>query len=856
MSARLRRAFIWLVALAPLAGFTSLSALHHMPPTAEGALVRLTGTWKVHEGGEDGLGAFEVDDEGWRELSLPGSYSGAGFRSPHAWLRKRFELPENLAGKNLFFMLGDTRSGIAEVFVNGAKVGETEPGALGDKSDLSGVDGWTVPSQLLRPGPNVLALRFTWHFLGEDGVSDPRLFLGDVAHLKPYYLANSEARHLMQFGVVFLMGFLFILFVALAIVEWRTASRPMYLSTLMLLGSTLTYIMVNAGLTPLRTDHYWFVPLIYLLAAGMGMAIVEFVARFYFGGRSRFLWVSRATGLTASAAVVATTLFGPSTAVRAVYDVYSAFLIVPLLYILWVSIRSAWKSPRELDPILIVSFAAITGTGTHDLLNDLYVIQGPRLFQFGVAAGSIGPALVLIGDFIKLFLVNRELSSSLTKTNGELAKALVKAQESARLKGEFVANVSHELRTPLNSVINVPEGLLDFFPPQSIIHCGACSADFEKEEGDRVDQTTPCPRCQRAGALQEEVRYTFQGEPAYVAKSLERIHQSGTHLLRLIDDVLDFSKLESGKMTLHFERVRVVSVIDEVCQALEPSAAKRKIRLDTVAPDGDFECTVDRLKLVQVLMNLCGNAIKFSHEGGVVTARVTREGELAHFVVEDRGIGIAQADHATIFESFRQVDGSHTRKYGGTGLGLSITRKLVEAHHGRIWVESTLGQGSTFHFRLPLSGPSAQAQPAPIAAAPRDREPLILVVDDEPAGVENVRIALRGRPFRVEGLNDPTLLPSTLASLEPDLLVLDVMMPAVSGLELLRSLRARGNPLPVIVSSAHHANAEMLRGLGAAWVAKPLKRELLLAEIERLLAPAEPLEEPAATAPDSAARAG
>ncbi len=836
----LRRVAIWLVALAPVVAFAYLYALHHLPLSDR--LINLQGSWRLLEGGEgQDLSSPELDDSGWKEITFPGSYSGQGFKDPHSWVRRTFERPEHLRDTDLFLMIGDSRSGVGRVFVNGVEVGRTDPGARGLKSELSGVEGWDVPKALMRDGKNVVAIQYHWHFLGEDGISDPRLYLGDAGYLKPYFVKNNDARKLMQYGSVFLLGFLIVLFGALLIAEWSSPTRPLYLASLGMVASIGAYLALNVGLIPLTTDSYWYFPIVYLLVVVLAAGLVAFSARYYHGARSRFRKISLVAAALFCTAYLAAALTGESTYPRGLYDLHSLWLLVMMGYMLANSVVGALRQRRDLDPVLIAAVLVVAATGVNDLLNDTYVIQGPRLFPLGVSSAAILASVVLIADFTKLFFVNRELSSSLSKTNVELADALVKAQEASRLKSEFVANVSHELRTPLNSVINVPEGLLEYFESRTTLQCTRCDARFEKEPSDVINESTRCLSCQSAGTLVEQAQWLFKGDLGMVAKNLQQIHRAGSHLLRLINDVLDFSKLEAGKMVLNLEKVHVSAMLDDLVHTLEPVAKQRRIRIEVLRPPADLSIQVDRVKCVQVLINLVGNALKFSHEDGVVTLRAAREGEACHFWVQDRGIGIAPEHHATIFESFRQVDGSHTRKYGGTGLGLSITRKLIEAHQGKVWVESELGQGSTFHVVLPIAGPALPEDgraPAveTVEATPAPGGKTILVLDDEPFAVENVKLALKDLGHKVVGTTQPDRLAEMLAQHSPDLLILDIMMPRISGIEVLKALRADPTRrLPVLVSSAYHSNIDLVRALGAAWVGKPWKGDELVREVRRLL---------------------
>jgi signal transduction histidine kinase len=305
--------------------------------------------------------------------------------------------------------------------------------------------------------------------------------------------------------------------------------------------------------------------------------------------------------------------------------------------------------------------------------------------------------------------------------NSALAEALARAEESSRLKGEFVANVSHELRTPLNAIINVPEGLLELVARCRRARCGACRTELGLEPGEQVTEASACPSCGAAGALREY--HALEGAVGEIARNLALVVGSARHLLGVVNDILDFSKLNAGRAQLAPREVKVSRLVDEALAMLAPVAKGRGVRLARPSPVGeDLTVEADPVKCSQVLVNLVGNAIKFSEAGQQVDVWVTDEGGSVRLSVEDEGVGIAPEHQRVIFEPFRQVDGSHTRRHRGTGLGLAITRELVEAHGGEVWVESVLGAGSTFHVRLPkrwrrglAAAPSA---PPPVLAAP------------------------------------------------------------------------------------------------------------------------------------------
>ena len=237
-------------------------------------------------------------------------------------------------------------------------------------------------------------------------------------------------------------------------------------------------------------------------------------------------------------------------------------------------------------------------------------------------------------------------------------------RETGRLKDEFLANMSHELRTPLNAVIGFSQLLSSgLLPPDS---------------------------------------------PKHVS-FLREIETSGRHLLELIETMLDYSRLVSGSVTFHPTHVHVPSAVEDVVTALAPKARSRGIDVRLELSDERMDVVVDPRRFRQVLINFLRNALKFSHEGGVVHVRTHPDGPLGLRVeIEDHGIGIVEADLPNLFSQFSQLSSGNTKIYEGTGLGLALVRRLVESQGGEVGVRSTLGVGSVFHFTLPGDAAASQ----------------------------------------------------------------------------------------------------------------------------------------------------
>ena len=379
------------------------------------------------------------------------------------------------------------------------------------------------------------------------------------------------------------------------------------------------------------------------------------------------------------------------------------------------------------------------------------------------------------------------LNQKLKESNAELLRA-------NNLKSEFLANMSHELRTPLNAVIGFSELLLD--------------PGYGPLTGDQRE---------------------------YVADILS----SGRHLLELINDILDLSKIEAGKMRLALDEFDLPEAVEEAMMTLRVEASRKEIALEAGLDPALSSVVADRGKFKQILTNLLSNAVKFTPAGGRVGLSAVREGDFLRVSVEDTGIGIRPEDQQRIFAAFIQVDGSYARKYQGTGLGLTLVKRFVELHGGDISVSSEVGKGSRFAFRLPLrscapvGADDDSRVPRPTAALPNLRDPgegpgdLILVVEDNPANLKLVREILKGRGYRVlEAASGEEAL-DALKFIHPDLILMDIQLPGMDGLAVTR--RLKGDPatrdIPTIALTAHAMRRDEERVLEAGcsgYIPKPI----------------------------------
>jgi len=385
-----------------------------------------------------------------------------------------------------------------------------------------------------------------------------------------------------------------------------------------------------------------------------------------------------------------------------------------------------------------------------------------------------------------------------------------------KLKDEFLANMSHELRSPLYGIIGMTESLIK----------GA------------------------AGPM---------GEAA--AHDLSLIFKSGKRLSHLVNDILDFSRLKHRDISLRAEPVDLRSLVQLVVSVSAPLIGSKPVSVSNLVPEGTV-VTGDEIRIQQVMTNLIDNAIKFTASGDITIA-VSEGKEDPGFLtvcVSDTGIGIDAGDLDRIFESFEQADGSTSRIYGGTGIGLAITKRLVELHGGRIWVESEPGCGSRFYFSIkkssesmnvsgagmvempPVFIPSDEARPVELANAALGGEGAdVLVVDDEAVNLQVLINQLTLAGYRVKtAVNGREALSILENGFEPDLVLLDVMLPGMSGYEVCTELRKKHSKqeLPVLMLTAKGKPGDMVTGIEAGandYIVKPVDRMELLARAGNLI---------------------
>ena len=462
-----------------------------------------------------------------------------------------------------------------------------------------------------------------------------------------------------------------------------------------------------------------------------------------------------------------------------------------------VAALSADDRVRRLSQAADAAFVSVVPIGADGYGRRSLVIASTHRSLFHVSdldlLTTLGTQTGIVADRRAILAEQEALSTRLSGTVEALHSA-------SRAKSDFLASMSHELRTPLSAIL----GFSDLMRHEPVVH--------------------------------ENVTVPLEW--------VEHVHRGGEHLLALVNDVLDLSKVEAGRMELSFETIDLAAAIGELVNGLRPLADRKDLIL--TADVGELDLIADRGRFRQIVYNLVSNAIKFTPAGGRVTVSAAGDGDVVRVAVADTGVGIAPEELPLIFDEFKQVGTTKDRE-GGTGLGLALAQRLIEAHGGSIEVDSALGVGTTFTVTLPrrttASASAGVATPTEastdgvaVAAPVPDTEADILVIEDDPSAVRLLREYLEPLGYRLRAAPDGEQGLAMAAERLPLAILLDVLVPRIDGWEVLRTLK--GDPalrdVPVVMVTIVDER-EVGLALGAVdYLVKPVQREALLGCIERL----------------------
>ncbi len=402
-----------------------------------------------------------------------------------------------------------------------------------------------------------------------------------------------------------------------------------------------------------------------------------------------------------------------------------------------------------------------------------------------------------------------EVENKLTEANYQLALSNQELSRATKLKDEFLAGMSHELRTPLNAILGMTEGLQD---------------------------------------------QIFGNITPQQLKALNTVEDSSTHLLNLINDILDVAKIESGQLTLDCNPTSVSYLCNASLAFVKQQAMKKRIQFDLVIPSNLPQINVDQRRILQVLINLLNNAVKFTLEGGRITLEVivpeinsAQESAYLTINVRDTGIGIAPEHMDKLFKPFVQIDSALNRKYEGTGLGLSLVKGMLELHGGQISVTSTVGVGSCFTIQLPSSTmidqPTASSDQLvfnlDLENSVPQKLPLILLVEDNEVNIKTVCSYLKAKGYEIIIARNGEEAVSLTQSNQPDLILMDIQMPKMDGLEAIKQIRSNPNcintPIIALTALAMVGDREKCLAAGADdYMTKPVKLRELASKANKL----------------------
>ncbi len=760
-------------------------------------------------------------EDRWHRVAVPSNIVGTAIMKPQGgrgtvWYRKVFTFSGN-AGVPQAIRLGEIQDR-DRTYLNGKLIGRTGDwdSPYPQAYDMRRI--YIVPANVLRTdGPNVLLVQTKGYFPQISGIAKDATAIGPAVDM-----LQEQFRHSLL-SIVFLScyGTVGLYFIFLFI-RRREGRENLYFA-LFVFGMTFYELLRSQLRFGTGIPFHVMKKIEYMQLFALMPLFFAFVRNFYtLPENARVKWFDRVMRIPLAIVAIAcaSVLF---TASAIVWDRITVLLVLKLWILYIVSIFAIviyHAAKKNLEAIfMLCGLVFMLGALFYDLAVHYTLINAPRVSGYFFFMFILSVAVILANRFVRLHNESDRLNVELAQKNEELSRL-------DALKDEFLASTSHELRTPLHGMIGLSE---------SMIAGGA-------------------------GSLAPEIR-----------ENLSLIASSGHRLANMINEILDMAKIHDEGLSMNLKPVYLHALSGMVKKLTDALVAEKPLKIiNAIGPDIP-PVLADEDRLRQVMYNLVGNAIKFTNSGTIeLSARAVQPddadtGAMVEVSVSDTGIGVPEEYREAIFEAYRQVDGSDTRKYPGTGLGLAIAKKIVEMHNGTIAVAPGKSGGSVFSFTLPVldeiepdvtgeiiiesmhdapSMDNAGNAFAPGDASPGtdfDNNPVILVVDDDPVNIRVLKNYLEPKNCTVKTATDGV---SALDTIERDdsinLVLLDIMMPVMSGYEVCRRIRADHSPeeLPVIMLTAKNMMVDIDAAFEAGandYIMKPFRISELLARVGMML---------------------
>ncbi|MGE8722000.1 SpoIIE family protein phosphatase [Leptospira terpstrae] len=819
MKIRYQLALLFSLYLSPLNASPDLAIFQLEDPSQ---LVKLSGSWKFNPKDDLNQAQRQYSDQNWSKLAIPAQWNNSGLSGfKIGWYRHSFKVSKTFQNQNIS-ILTPIIADANEIYINGVLVGRT--GLLTDKGEIlkksSRISVYQIPPNLIDfETENTIAVR-VGDDVGWGGFVNSEFYIGESNLIQTkfyqYIMWNSA------------ICFAFLYSALYSLILWlRSRSERAYLIYFFfaILAGLATF--GNLSLPYFIWDNFWFNHFLFHPALNlMGLFGVLFFLDFTDHKPSKILkyvlWIHFAIAL------VSVFTFHPF-----IMDIYSKYTLnisdilslLELMYAFGLNIKAV-RIKQPGATIILIGQIGLGVTAIFSVLSylQIYISFLDRSLSEGFLFYTLSLSFALSIRFAKLFEVTKHLKSELEKKNEELIIL-------DKMKDEFLSNTSHELRTPLNGIIGITESLI---------------------EGSMGTLT--------------------QG----VSKNLGFIISSAKRLSSLVNDILDFSLMKNRKFKLSPMTLAIQPSVEIVITLLAYAAKQKGITLESKIPDNTPLVFGDENKIQQILFNLIGNALKFTESGSIrINAKPVNNGYLDFLEISviDTGIGLSKEDQGKIFAPFAQADSSLSRNFGGVGLGLSITKNLVELHTGILTVESELGRGSIFRFTLPIASGQTNFQQNELEEVATssnwrlddqrgnffveqeyiervevtsnlskdlNRNLTILAVDDDPINLEVLKVQLSGSGFNVIPVLDGPTAISVANDVKPDLILLDIMMPKMSGYQVCKILRETYSmyEMPILMLTAKNRIEDVLSGLEAGandYLGKPFDKRELLARVNTLI---------------------